>query len=126
MENRSQYLLELRPALELSPATGVIEKFQNETLRPILKFQNSLLLNICRHQFIKRKKRFFKLTQEAQLIYIEQQISQDIPFKNLLCGCIIGHFTKEEWTFFQEHEAELRKRINTLLIQRIQSQVSII
>lgn len=115
-------MLDIRPSLELDLAPKAIEQFQNTTLRPILKFQNPLILAICQHQFIKRKSLFFKLGTTAQLDYIEQQIRQDTAFRQLLLGAVIGHFTSEEWTFFKTHENELKKRMINLLIQRVQSQ----
>lgn len=124
MENRDNQLIALRPKLNLNASEGSIEQFQNKTLRPILKFQNDLLLKICHHQFVKLKSVFFKLSEQQQLEYIEQQIKRNKELKNLLIGTVIAHFTIEEWSFFQEQEQALKKRINTMLIQRIQSQQS--
>lgn len=126
MENRDKNLIALRPTLNLIMATGEIEQFQNETLRPILKFQNKLILQICHNQFIKRKGLFFQLPELEQLKYIEQQISRDQHFKNLLFGIIVGYFTSEDWQFFKKHEHDLKKRMASLLINRIQSQVSLL
>lgn len=121
MENRDKKLTDIRPALELAKTGKEIEQFQNETLRPILKFQHHLIQKICYHQFVKRKKVFFKLEASGQAEYIEQLIIKDKSFKNILFGIIIGHFTLTEYDFFKIHESELKKRITTLLIQRIQS-----
>ncbi|MFT5166582.1 MAG: hypothetical protein ACI8P3_001814 [Saprospiraceae bacterium] len=123
MENRDNNLTGIRPALDLSPASGEIEQFQNNTLRPILKFQHNLLIRICHLQFVKRKNVFFGLGEPKQLIYIEQHITQDKQFKNLLLGAIVGHFTLAEWDFYKTQEQKLRKRMTVLLIQRIQSDV---
>lgn len=124
MENRDNNLTGIRPALDLSPANEKIEQFQNDTLRPILKFQHDLLMNICHHQFVKRKGVFFTLDKPKQLEYIEQHITRDKQFKNLLLGTIVGHFTLEEWEFYKAHEQQLRKRMTSLLIQRMQSQMA--
>ena len=124
MENRDKNLLALRPKLDLAEADSKIETFQNKTLRPVLKFQNELILEVCRHQFVKRKSIFFKLSEKEQLDYIEQQISRDNNFKNLLTGIVISLFSLEEWHFFKEQEQEVKKRIASLLIQRLQSQLS--
>lgn len=122
MKNRDKQLKAIRPTLDLSPASHEIEQFQNKTLRPILKLQNELLLQLCRAQFVKRKGVFFNLESPKRLIYIEEQVSKDQKFKQLLLGLLIGHFTIEELAFFQKEEAALRKRMTSLLIQRIQSQ----
>lgn len=122
MQNRNKLLLELRPELDLAVASGVLEQFQNKTLRPILKFQNELLINICRQQFVKRKNVYFQLSSSKQLVYIEQQVIQDKNFKSLLFGVIIGYLTSEEYKFYRLNEPELRKRLTSLLIQRFQDQ----
>ncbi len=124
MENRDLNLVALRPKLDIAPASGKIEAFQNSTLRPILKLQNGLLLKVCTQHFKKRKSVFFGLEELKQLAYIEQEISRDNNFKNLLIGIVIGYFTAEEYDYFKEQEQELRKRITSLLIQRVQSQIS--
>ncbi len=126
MENRNKLLLDLRPALSLAKASGTIEQFQNETFRPILKFQNNLLIAFCQHQFIKRKKVYFQLSALKQADYIEQQVIKDKNFKNLLFGVILGHLTEEELNFYQEYESELRKRLTSLIIQRLQDQANLI
>ncbi len=126
MKNRDKNLKELRPPLNLSPASGELEQFQNNVLRLILKFQNELLLKICHHQFVKRKNIFFQLPSIKQLEYVELQISQDQNFKNLLFGIIIGHFTLKDWIFFKDHEQDLRKRVTSLLVKRLQSQCSLL
>jgi hypothetical protein len=126
MKNRDINLKELRPPLNLSPASGEMEQFQNDVLRPILKFQNDLLLKVCHHQFVKRKNIFFQLPPIKQLEYVELQISQDQNFKNLLFGIIIGHFTSKDWIYFKDHEQDLRKRVTSLLIKRLQSQCSLL
>ena len=44
------------------------EKFQNQTLRPILKFQNDLFIEVFRNYAIKQKNAFFSLTPEKKMI----------------------------------------------------------
>ncbi len=124
MENRDSGLLQLRPTLDLAPAAHPTEQFQNETLRPILKLQHDLLISICKQQFIKRKNVFFTLKPDQQRRYIQEQISRDRSFHQLLFGLVIGHFTATEFAFFVEHESEIRKRLTQLIIQRIQSQLT--
>lgn len=126
MENRNKLLLGLRPALSLAKASGPIEQFQNETFRPILKFQNDLLITLSQHQFIKRKKVYFQLSALKQAAYIEQQVIQDKNFKNLLFGTVLAHLTTEELSFYQQNESELRKRLTSLIIQRLQDQANLI
>ena len=119
---RDTQLTELRPHLPLSTeGSTAIEAFQNTTLRPILKLQHDLLVTVFKHYIIFRKNAFDQLPQRDQPQYIENSIKTDLKFKNRLVGIIIGHFTLEEYAFFQEHETELVRRTTDLIVQRLQS-----
>lgn len=104
-------------------ASSVAEQFQNRTLRPILKLQHDLLIEIFKQYIIRRKGTFHKLSAPKQLDYIESSIRKDLRFKNLLVGVITGHFTLAEWNLFTQEESELTKRMTNLLVQRLQSSV---
>ena len=122
--SRDEALLALRPeiTIEATQMTAA-EQFQNNTLRPLLKLQNELVLNVFQEYLTKRKNTFSQMAAPDQLIYIDHTIRQDQKFKNLLVGLLLGHFTTEEWQAFRIDEAELTQRIVTLLIQRIQHQL---
>lgn len=102
--------------------SSAAEEFQNQCLRPILKLQHELLIALFQQYIVKRKNKYHKLTPANQPTYIEQSIRQDLKFKNLLIGTIIGHFTLEEYQRYVGLEKELRRRITDLLIQRIQDE----
>jgi hypothetical protein len=106
---RSQ-LESIRPIIEdidVEKITSPMESFQNRTLRPILKFQNSIILSIFRNH----------------LDYIEQIIKKDRKIHNLLLGIVIGHFTEIEYLAYLKYEKELNRRIMNMLIQRLQNQL---
>ena len=128
MPTRSEALLQLRPQIPvlLEATTSTAEQFQNCCLRPILKLQNELLLEVYRHYIYKRKNVYQQLSNPERLAYIEQSLQKDQRLKELLCGLIIGHFSTEEWQQFVAEEAELRRRLIALLIQRLQSQSEIL
>lgn len=113
------------PILTEDKAISDAERFQNKTLRPILKFQNELLLSVFEHYLKLRKGQFFNLSKEKKQLYIDNSIRKDLKFKNLLMGMVAGQFTIEEWTMYKTHERELRKRLTGLLVQRIQDQMDI-
>jgi hypothetical protein len=122
---RSQ-LESIRPVIEgliVENETGERESFQNHTLRPILKFQNSLILSIFRCHLDKYKISFYQLTKEKQDEYIEQIIQKDRKFHYLLLGIVIGHFTEIEYQVYIKYEKELNRRIINLGIQRLQNQL---
>ena len=101
------------------------EKFQNETLRPILKFQNDLFIEVFRNYAIKQKGIFFTLSPEKKMNYIENTIQRDIKFRNSLKGIVIGMFTISEYTEYILNSSNLNKRMMNLLIERLKSQVQL-
>jgi len=122
--NRDLLLKNIRPVLSMiieEAATSAEERFQNTCLRPILKFQHDLLIAVFKSYLALRKGKFHTLTKPKKLEYIEYAIRKDLKFKNLLLGVVVGQFTLEELSIYQGHERELRKRLTTLLVQRIQS-----
>lgn len=127
MQNRDKSLKDLRPAIPVlieENVTSESERFQNTILRPILKLQNELLLKIFDKYIQKRKNQFHQLSATKKLEYIQFNIRNDLKFRNLLMGLVIGHFTLEEYETYQLNQNELNRRIISLITQRIQSQVS--
>lgn len=125
MSNRDQNLQTLRPLIPTiseENITSEAEHFQNKTLRPILKLQHALLIQLFEQYVIQRKNVFPQLPPEKKMSYIEDNIRKDLKFRNLLIGTIIGHFTLQELRLYTHHEAELRKRLINMLIERIKSE----
>ena len=115
--------INIRPILTFEKeAESEFEKFQNEVLRPVLKLQNDLLVEIFKNYLDKRKGTFYKLSEKEQMVYIDQSVRKDMKFKHYLEGVITGMFTVEEYARFMENEEELTKRMINLLVQRLQSQ----
>ena len=102
------------------------ESFQNSTLRPILKFQNDLLLQVFINYAIKQKVLFFTLSPDKKEKYIENVIQKDIKFRNALKGIIIGLFSVEEYLIYIKNSSSLNKRMMTLLIERYRSQIQLL
>ena len=104
----------LRPAI---PAARIIsdtsdeERFQNETLRPILKMQNSLLLALFRQYIQRRKNEFYRLPKPQRPTYVQQALQKDTTLRNTLKGVIIGHFTEAEWKRYAALSGPLDKRL---------------
>ena len=113
-----------RPDVTTEPtATSPAEQFQNQTLRPILKQINDLIVSYFRHHYPKRKVNMARLTETDKLAYIERAIRDDTKLRLTLVGMVLGQFTAEEWAAFVPLEAEVSRRIQNLIIQRLQSQV---
>ncbi len=121
---RDDMLLAMRPTVQTDETTDTLpaEQFQNQTLRPILKLQNELLLDTFRDYCHKRKDTYTRLPHTEKLAWIEQALQTDQKFRNRLVGYIVGHFTSNEWQMFRASEPELVRRTVSMLIQRLQYQ----
>src|SRR5690606_13007510 len=100
MDSRSKSLLDIRPDVKQShfnSEMGFDERFQNQTLRPVIKIQNDLLVEAFKNYVGKHKGVFYDLSLERKLLYIERAIQKDIKFRNSLKGMVIGQFTVEEY-----------------------------
>lgn len=128
MNQRSLKLLEIRPvvgAAKILPDISEEERFQNLTLRPILKLQNDLLVASFQTYIVKGKNRFHELTKEARLDYITNTIKKDSKYRNTLKGMILGQFTTEEYLEYSSNPSALNKRIMSMAIKRLQDQLQV-
>lgn len=125
INNRDEQVVKIRPTIPhiMERTSTTTECFQNKTLRPILKMQNELFIVIFKWYIIKRKNVFSTLKKRQQIDYIAQSLKKDLKFKNRLVGVVIGQFTIVELQAFHAEEGELTRRITTMLIERLQSQV---
>lgn len=116
--------LGIRPEVPTEPSTeSVAEEFQNATLRPILKMQNELLLQIYKHFLTKRKVKFQGMSLDQRSQWIANSVSKDNRLRGILLGMVMGQFTEAELAQFIEMESEIRRRITSLITQRLQSQM---
>tara|TARA_B100000767_G_scaffold258968_1_gene268192 strand:- start:178 stop:594 length:417 start_codon:yes stop_codon:yes gene_type:complete len=128
MNDRPNDLLSIRPEIKKTIAFDSMssdERFQNETLRPILKLQNPLLISVFTNYIEKRKGVFYDLSLDKKIIYIENSLIKDQKFRSSLKGLIIGHFTIAEYQKYSLNSSSLNKRIINMLIKRLQYQVKI-
>ncbi|MFS4416916.1 glyoxalase [Maribacter sp. 2307ULW6-5] len=126
MKERNEQLLALRPLVpkaKTTEQTGAEEHFQNTTLRPILKLQNDLLLQVFQQYIARRKNTFHQLSLEKRLAYISNALQRDIRFRNIVLGMVIGHFTVQEHALYSRAASAHNKRIASMAITRIQDQL---
>ena len=128
MNDRRIDLLKIRPKINKVkdfPNMSDDERFQNETIRPILKLQNPLFILVFKNYIEKRKSVFYDLSLDKKMIYIESSIVKDQNFHNSLKGIIIGHFTVAEYRQYLLYFSSLNKRMMNMLIKRLQNQIEV-
>ncbi|TMM57376.1 glyoxalase [Maribacter algarum] len=126
MNERSHSLKKIRPQISSAKITDNMsheERFQNETLRPIIKLQNDLFLFAFQNYIAKRKNTFYELTLQKRLDYVTHAIQKDLKLRNSLKGMVIGQFTVEEYEMYTGNSSALNKRMMNMVIKRIQDQI---
>lgn len=120
--------LDLRPEIktENNKHTSAEERFQNETLRGILKLQNNLILALFSTYISESKNSFHNLSKENRELFIESSIQKNMALKNKLLGMTIGMFTSEEFDVYSHDSRGFNKRIISMIITRIMSQINLL
>ena len=101
------------------------ERFQTLSLRPILKLQNELLLGLFRNHISESKNTFYSLSLENKVLFIENSLQKNIVLKNKLLGVALGMFTMEEFAVYSDKASLYNKRIMSLIVERIRSQIAV-
>jgi len=128
MNNRQQDLKRIRPEIPTAIITEHMsnqERFQNETIRPVVKLQNPLLIEVFRNYVTKHKNVFYDLSLPKRIAYIENAIHKDMKFRNSLKGMIIGQFTVIEYKDYIQDSSALNKRMMNIVKERLLSQIQL-
>ena len=127
MADRDTFLKEFRGETlgTVSAQSSPDELFQNQTIRPILKLQNDLLIAVFINYVNKNKADFYSYSVEKKIQTIENSIQKDIKFRNSLKGIIIALFTIQEYDTYIQNSSSLNKRMMNLLIDRLKNQVQL-
>lgn len=128
MTDRSKNLLASRPTIlsaKLHDSMSNEERFQNATLRPIIKMQHNLFIAVFSNYIAKRKNVFYELPLPKRLDYIEHAVHKDMKFRNSIKGMIIGQFTVEEYALYIQNSSALNKRMMNIVKERLVSCVQL-
>ena len=129
MSSRDLVLLNLRPEIPtatINPTMSDEEFFQNNTLRPIAKLQNDLLVEVFKHYIKKHKNVFYDLPIDKRLDYIENAIHKDMKFRNSLKGIMIGQFSIQEHKQYVKNSSALNKRMLNIVKGRLKSNLQLL
>lgn len=126
MKSRDSYLKSLRPDIltkKINDDMSSEEYFQNTVLRPIIKFQNDLLISVFLQFCKKYKNIFFDLSTEKKILYIESVITKDSKLKASFRNLIIGLFSIDEYYEYLKNASAINKRMTGIIKERLISNV---
>lgn len=126
---RKEKILALRPEIpqaEITKGISEVEEFQNLTLRPIIKFQNDLLVQVYSNHARSYQKDWGSISNEKKEIFIENSMKLNQNLKNTFVGIILGFFTQEEFDFYIQNKSEINRRIVQIIKQRVLSNLAIL
>ena len=121
--NRSHSLRDLRPEIHTDATRSPLplEQFQNEVLRPILKFQNDVFVAYIRAYL---GDVIWPTRTAALEEFIKTRLQKDLALRNTCLGITVGLLTNEELPYYFQHKTELNKRIIQMLCQRLVDQLT--
>ena len=129
MSSRTNDLLSIRPTISSArvyEGMNSEERFQNQTLRPVIKMQNDLFVAVFQNYVAKHKNVFHELSLPKKLAYIENAIHKDMKFRNSLKGMIIGQFTVDEYLVYIQNSSALNKRMMNIVKERLIDHIQVI
>jgi len=127
--NRNLDLKRIRPdfmTTTINDDMSTEERFQNLVLRPIVKLQNDLFIEVFRNYVAKHKNVFYDLSLEKRIDYVNNTIHKDMKFRNSLKGMVIGLFTIEEYKLYIQNSSALNKRMMNIVKERLIDNVQVI
>ena len=119
MSRETELLQSLRPdVFTENEHSTPIERFQNEVLRPILKFQHDMFVIESKSNVI--LDHCFKRTiQEEQRAEVKNVFAKNTGIKYQFIGMVTGLMTTEEFQQYQLNKSDFDKRITAMVIERL-------
>ena len=95
-----------------------IEQFQNTTIRPILKYQHTILImffnaNVHVQYIVSANYSLLKKQNQLKLF-----ASKQLAFRAQLLGIVTGLFTDAEFEFYLSEKVNIDKRITNMILER--------
>ena len=124
--SRDQFIIKLRaeiPSIENLGSTKALEIFQNNILRPILKFQNDALVHVFLLDLRSKKIDLKTFNTKKRLLLIDTHLRTNSNLRQLLLGMVIALLSIDEMEFYNSVYKELNKRIFSMLKVRLKDQL---
>lgn len=122
--DRNRSLIALRPVIKSNRTHNKMspeEFFQNDVLRPIIKFQHELIMIIVDTSLYKFHKEFSTSLPEKKRLIIQSLFSSNNQLKNQLRNIIVGLFTIKEYQTYSLIKNDINKRIIQIIQERVLS-----
>lgn len=114
----------MRPFIEVNTENAKpVEKFMHEVLRPVLKMLNQKLITRALIKLKAINISFENASAPEKRKMIEKLVSENQKFKIYLKELVSAEFTKDESDFYQKNKRDLNKRIFSMTLQRLLSQL---
>jgi len=124
---RAERLRRVRPVLSLNTTeAGPEERFQNDTLRPILKLLNPTILRLVADRLARYGTGFAGMDRSDQRNRLRNLLKEDSRLKHTLIGMVVGHLSEDELETYHAHRGEVRRRIRSMVRARAQDQIDAI
>jgi len=104
---------------DLTESMTDTELFQNQTLRPILKFQGPGLCRLTLIYCFQMNPGFGGLSGTKKRKMLNDLLSGNQALRNHLIGMIISFFDKQEWDFYASKQKDINKRILAMIQVRV-------
>ena len=123
--NRDDKIKGCRPhiASKESKNTSDEEQFQNQVIRPIIKFQNELFIKLFLSNCKTYKIKFTEFNSEEKHDYINHMFKKDFKLRASFIGTVIALFTLEEFEKYSVNQQLYNKRIIQMLTERLKNQM---
>lgn len=116
--------MQSRPHIEVNTENAKpIEKFMHEVLRPVLKMLNDVLISSTLSMLNSEKENFENISSDEKRARIQNLFSHNQKFKSHLKEIVIAEFSKDETIFYQKNKRDLNKRIFSMTLERLISQI---
>lgn len=103
-----------------------MEKFQNGIIRPVLKTQNDLLVQLIRKYIVQSGIKYLHLSEHKRFELLENTIKKKPDIKNQILGIVMGIMNENELSEFLNLGKEIRKRTLTMATDRVMNQKELI
>ncbi len=106
-------------AFEKKETMTDLELFQNEILRPILKYQNTGLCRLTLSYCYQMNPAFSSLSGTKKRKMLNDLLSGNQALRNQLTGMIISFLDASDWEFYELQQKDIHKRMIQMIAVRV-------